>query len=920
MIKKYLFLLVTIIIYVSFSNAETKNCNAESFMTLSDLSSYWLPKKDDGVIYPPGKTYLRKKFLIKKNDSVENAFYYGAADDEFKLFVNGKLCGEAANHQRAFKFKIDKALKPGKNIITIEAKNKGTSPNPAGIIGKVVIGFKNKKTPLVIPINENWKITDKFQKNWKQENFDDSNWKSPKKIAGYGESLWNVLLCQNEPGPYFPDFKIPGVTNEMKRLRELFSLHFQPEAPPCTMWDNWIPYSVLWAALAEKDAEIVRQNHKDGLLNRKMDDEGYVSTHQHYGMGHPDGWPFPLWYQIGGMGWHFRTMNGLLKSWGAPFTDNTNDWIIEGAEQVKIDPLNGGLFIKFKKKDGYIITPKFPHVVKGISAPLIRIEWQWRDAVPSVLNSNDKQGRRGRRPSSKPYIEWTTDKEPEFSEKRRIYFDPISPESGKNNHLDETFTTINLYRHPEFSIDKTFTRLKINFANKPGAELKISAIFTAPDTRHPMNNATYISGCDDFFNMSGDVDFLKTNIDRIRKAMNYSIDTFQTKTKKCLFVPWVGHDGRSGLEIKPDGTKIIHKGRGIGNNYWDLLPCGGKEAFSTIYFYDSLLSLARMETEIKKHPEWGIKPATGDLTPKELLKHAAEIKENFQKIFWNPKTKRFIPSVDAKGKFYDFGLSSLSLEAIYYGLASPKQAKDVLDWLSGKRIVETDTSKGKDIYKFRFAPRATTLRNIEYYSCSWYNPETIPFGNQVQDGGAVLGFSFHDLMARLKVYGPDDTWNRLKEIMIWFDEVQNEGGYRKFYEGRPDRGTLQGGGPPGGLGMDMEFIESILVPQVMLYGFMGFEPEFEGFKINPQLPKAWPSLTITRVKFQDAVLELSATNNKIKIEVVDTPKNKIKIFLPSGKWKVNYKDANGKIIESKKVSKEIPLQIKNSRFVEAEKI
>ena len=78
-------------------------------MTLSDLASYWLPKKDAGVIYPPGKIYLRKKFEIPKNASVKKAFYYGAGDDAFKVFVNEKLCGEANNHQRAFKFNIDKA-------------------------------------------------------------------------------------------------------------------------------------------------------------------------------------------------------------------------------------------------------------------------------------------------------------------------------------------------------------------------------------------------------------------------------------------------------------------------------------------------------------------------------------------------------------------------------------------------------------------------------------------------------------------------------------------------------------------------------------------------------------------------------------------------------------------------------------------
>ena len=41
------------------------------------------------------------------------------------------------------------------------------------------------------------------------------------------------------------------------------------------------------------------------------------------------------------------------------------------------------------------------------------------------------------------------------------------------------------------------------------------------------------------------------------------------------------------------------------------------------------------------------------------------------------------------------------------------------------------------------------------------------------------------------------------------------------YDGSRE-GTLQGGGTAGGLGLDAEFFESVLVPQVMLEGFLGF--------------------------------------------------------------------------------------------------
>jgi hypothetical protein len=80
----------------------------------------------------------------------------------------------------------------------------------------------------------------------------------------------------------------------------------------------------------------------------------------------------------------------------------------------------------------------------------------------------------------------------------------------------------------------------------------------------------------------------------------------------------------------------------------------------------------------------------------------------------------------------------------------------------------------------------------------------------------------------------------------------------KPYYAKPGRGTLQGGGLAGGLGLDQEFLESVLVPQVMLYGFLGFRPTPEGFEIHPRLPRDWPSLTITGIHLHDRVIDVTA--------------------------------------------------------------
>jgi hypothetical protein len=155
---------------------------------------------------------------------------------------------------------------------------------------------------------------------------------------------------------------------------------------------------------------------------------------------------------------------------------------------------------------------------------------------------------------------------------------------------------------------------------------------------------------------------------------------------------------------------------------------------------------------------------------------------------------------------------------------------------------------------------------VDYYFWGWSKPETIPFGGQVQDGGAVLGWSYMDLSARLKVDGPDNAWERLHAILTWFAEVQAGGGYRSYYQ--KQGAALQGDGTAGGLGMDREFFESLLVPQIMLTGFLGFSPTADGCRIAPHLPAAFPSLTIDRISIKGLILAVTASRDAIVVRKI----------------------------------------------------
>ncbi|MCP4642261.1 MAG: hypothetical protein GY851_17585, partial [bacterium] len=276
------------------------------------------------------------------------------------------------------------------------------------------------------------------------------------------------------------------------------------------------------------------------------------------------------------------------------------------------------------------------------------------------------------------------------------------------------------------------------------------------------------------------------------------------------------------------------------------------------------------------------------LDPEYLEAHAAQVKKTGNKLFWNPAAKRFACSIDVDGTMWDYGYTFLNLEAVHFNFATQSHARDILDWVCGDRIVEGDTSQGDDIYFWRFGPRATTKRNIDYYVWGWSGPESIPFGGQVQDGGAVLGWSYHDLMARLRVRGPDSAAERLSAVLAWFDEVTAAGGYRAYYDGsRP--GTMQGGGTAGGLGLDKEFFESVLVPQIVFDGFLGFRPTADGCRIDPALPTGWPELTVTRVRLHDAILTVRVTSDQVEISVdaaLGASDRALVVEAPAGRWQV----------------------------------
>jgi hypothetical protein len=343
-----------------------------------------------------------------------------------------------------------------------------------------------------------------------------------------------------------------------------------------------------------------------------------VHTHQHDGLAHAEGWPFPLWTQAGGLGWHFRGTG--VAGYDAPRA-TPEGWTVTRAKGGEVN--DKGWIVELTEPKAIAQSPAFEMPAR--QGPWLRLNW-WAEGLDRA----------------NCYVEWTTREQREFGPDRRFYFAPAGRiDPGRV----ETRTMIPVYRVPGWT--GTITGLRIAFDNPGLANVVIKSFHTACDTRHPINNPNFIRGVHDYFAWSRDLNFLRDQIARVRSAMRFTMREFDTRKRQCIYTTWPGHEGRSGVRRTADGKKQIVTGDGIGGNYWDLLPFGGEDALATIYYYDTLGDLADLEERIAAHPEWGI--ATGRSPParpsREGLRHETVLESDDRPLWhggprWRPARLR----------------------------------------------------------------------------------------------------------------------------------------------------------------------------------------------------------------------------------------------------------------------------------------
>lgn len=308
----------------------------------------------------------------------------------------------------------------------------------------------------------------------------------------------------------------------------------------------------------------------------------------------------------------------------------------------------------------------------------------------------------------------------------------------------------------------------------------------------------------------------KTVRQKIDMCMNYILETMH---------------GKDGLVILDEnvnnGTNLGRIGD-YGSNYWDNFLFGYYDAYENMLFYSSLLSMQKIEL------------MSGNESEAEYYAKLAEtVKTKFNETFWDQKKGRYIATIDVDGNVYDFGMTFLNMEAIYYGLADQYKEEIIYTWIVGNRAVEGDRSSGEDIYHFKIAPRVTTAAiedgpskqvdgRLQYWYFDWYGAANVTgshsYGQHFQNGGAIFYPEYYDLLDRIKVIGADSALNRWKVLA---EEYAKDELFRR---------PVNDYGWTDMIGITNEFPESGLIPVSWVTGFMGMNPDYDGVRVNPAIP------------------------------------------------------------------------------------
>ncbi len=148
----------------------------------------WWPGDTEGT----ATRYFRREFNL--TEVPESASMRLTCDNGYTLFVNGKEIGRDDDWRRVRQFDITMMLKPGSNVIDVEARNVGSD---GAFIGELTLRNPNKELAFVATDGD-----------WQSAPNPEGTWTPARVVSSYEDSLW----AKHPNGP--PQLEAPSETVE----------------------------------------------------------------------------------------------------------------------------------------------------------------------------------------------------------------------------------------------------------------------------------------------------------------------------------------------------------------------------------------------------------------------------------------------------------------------------------------------------------------------------------------------------------------------------------------------------------------------------------------------------------------------------------------------------------------------------------
>jgi hypothetical protein len=167
----------------------------------------WYPEGRPDVFAPPARRYFVRGFDVPDRSAVRTAKLAITADNEFQVWLNGRLAGEGNAFNRVFVFDVAGLLLTGANTLAVVAVNATDLPNPAGLIASLEIRLRSGQVQ-AIRSGRSWRAASAVPAGWPIPATQGTSWADALELGPLGMAPWGDVEAGSTASNLYPDLDL----------------------------------------------------------------------------------------------------------------------------------------------------------------------------------------------------------------------------------------------------------------------------------------------------------------------------------------------------------------------------------------------------------------------------------------------------------------------------------------------------------------------------------------------------------------------------------------------------------------------------------------------------------------------------------------------------------------------------------------